>query len=92
MSKTKTAPILLPLGSYSVGRSWLAQKVIPRKTNHNAPRITATGELRIKRSESVRIGFIGLDQQRYHFCYHLGPKLGSGAGDKVADNSAYIFI
>ena len=40
-------PNLLPLAAYSLGESTLAQKVIPRKTNHNAPRISGKGGLRM---------------------------------------------
>ena len=79
MSKTKTAPNLLQVCAYSLGRSRLVLKVIPRKTNHNAPRISGAGELRNSCSGSVCIGFMGLNQRHYK-CYY---KFVRCSGNKV---------
>ena len=67
MSRTKTAQNFLPLAAYSLDELWLVLKVIPRKTNDNSSRLTAKGELRNSCSVSVRIGFMGLDQQHSPF-------------------------
>ena len=79
MSRTETAQNLLQVSAYSLGRSRLVLKVIPRKTNDNSSRVTAKGELRNSCSGSVRIGFMGLNQRHYK-CYY---KFVRCSGNKV---------
>jgi len=80
MSRIETAQNLLPFAAYSLDELSLAQKVIPRETNHNAQRKTGTGELRNSCSGSVRIVFIGLDQRHSPFYSPLPHQGGHKVG------------